>query len=862
MKSMKLAAGLAALCCIGLLAACGGGGSNSSAPTGTAPPAPLSANVKAQSGASAGGSDTALQAAIGSTIVLASASTAGPGATITGYQWTLLSAPGGSQAALSGSGTPSVSIAPDLAGNYSLQLQVTDSQGQTASQTVTIAVTTSPPVAALVTRVVFNSTSTVAPSQSVLIGTAVSFDASVATAGSDPAGISWLMSKSPSGSTATLSTNGSSAHFTPDISGEYDVRVRATHAAGDYVEVTYVFLSGPAPSAVLIAQTGTSSVGTLSAYTNYAVVLDSSHTTAPTGDTLNKTWALSGKPASSAALLSAGTGDIVHFVPDLPGAYVVTLAVVDAKTGVTATYTETVNVTAAPVANVDGSATPSVQIAAPPFVSSPGVPVTLRGDGSYEPGGGALTYAWTFVSRPTGSTAAIATPAAPNVTFTPDVLGAYVVSLTVTDGKGNTANQTATINVGAFTPVAIVSNTRVSVTLGGSVSVSAALSYDPESRPLTYSWSVDAAPASSTAPIAAPTAAAITFTPDVAGTYTLNVTVNNGVLNSVATVTVAAFAPTSGIVPLSYLPLQAAFSASSNLAIIVSTNPDTLHIVDPTGGTDVGVHLPTGVKSLAMSPDGKLAAVLYEGVVSLVDLQTATIVNSLPTGGSQTMVEVANSGLLYLLGQTGGQWVTPSITILNGRTGASIAPANYYLVYGTTFGAYSDVHHKLFFLSGGLSPAQIYYITLDPTTGNTVGGGQAPYWGDYAMTYPLWLSSDQSLLFTAAGTYFSTADLSYLGNFNVGFVQSMSHSSVIQEAAVMTLTSNGYGVPAQYASAYKRFTGSLLFPASDVSLPLLNGQQSYGLWMFHNASAGHVMIVQTGTSIANGTGALYFLVVR
>jgi hypothetical protein len=43
--------------------------------------------------ASTGGSGAALQAAIGSTIVLASASTAGPGATITGYQWTLLSEP-------------------------------------------------------------------------------------------------------------------------------------------------------------------------------------------------------------------------------------------------------------------------------------------------------------------------------------------------------------------------------------------------------------------------------------------------------------------------------------------------------------------------------------------------------------------------------------------------------------------------------------------------------------------------------------------------------------------------------------------------------------------------------------------------
>ncbi len=452
MNSTKLAARLAALFYMALLAACGGSNS-SSVPAGTSQVAPLSATIKAQSGASAGASGAAaLQAAIGSTIVLASASTAGPGATITGYQWTLVSEPSGSQAVLSGAGTPSASIAPDLAGNYSLQLQVTDSQGQSASQTVTIAVTTSPPVAALVTKVVFNNSSSVASSQPVLLGTVVSFDASVAAAGSDSAAVTWLMSKSPSGSGATLSSNGTSAHFTPDVSGEYDVRVRATHAAGDYVEVTYVFLAGPAPSAVLVAQTGTSNSGTLSAYTNYAIVLDSSQSAAPAGDTLNKTWSLSNKPASSAALLSAGSGDIVHFVPDLPGTYVATLSIADAPTGVTATYTETINVVAAPVASVNGSATPSVQIAAPPFVSSPGVPVTLRGDGSYEPGGGVLTYAWAFTSRPNGSTTTIAAPTAANMVFTPDVLGAYTVSLAVTDGQGNVASQAATINVGAFAP--------------------------------------------------------------------------------------------------------------------------------------------------------------------------------------------------------------------------------------------------------------------------------------------------------------------------------------------------------------------------------------------------------------------------
>jgi hypothetical protein len=320
-------------------------------------------------------------------------------------------------------------------------------------------------------------------------------------------------------------------------------------------------------------------------------------------------------------------------------------------------------------------------------------------------------------------------------------------------------------------------------------------------------------------------------------------------------------------VPLSYLPLQVAFSAASGKAVIVSTNPNALHIVDASAATDVSVPLPTGVKNLALSPDGKLAAVLHEGVVSLVDVPSGTILKSSLTLGSQTMVQVTNAGLLYLLGQTGGQWVTPGITIEDGKTGNFITPAvNFNESYGMMSGIYSDVNNKLFVIASGLSPSEIYDIVLDPSTGNIVSSGQAPYWGDYNMFAPFWLSGDQSLLFTAAGTYFSTSNLSYVGTFNLGgAVQSMSHSSALQEAVVLpAITGSPYynATPTQYPASYKRFTGSLLFPAADVPLPLLGGSQSYGIQVFHNSAGKHVMVVQTGTSQANGNGALYFLIVR
>jgi len=69
-------------------------------------------------------------------------------------------------------------------------------------------------------------------------------------------------------------------------------------------------------------------------------------------------------------------------------------------------------------------------------------------------------------------------------------------------------------------------------------------------------------------------------------------------------------------------------------------------------------------------------------------------------------------------------------------------------------------------------------------------------------------------------------------------------------------------VSAQYPAALKRFTGSLLFPASDVPLPLIGGQQSYGLAVFHASDDKHVMVVQTGSDQVQASGVQYFVVAR
>ena len=66
-----------------------------------------------------------------------------------------------------------------------------------------------------------------------------------------------------------------------------------------------------------------------------------------------------------------------------------------------------------------------------------GTAISLTASGS-DPDGGAVTYAWTVVSAPTGSTAAPSPADAGTTSFTPDAAGSYTLRFCVTDDEATT----------------------------------------------------------------------------------------------------------------------------------------------------------------------------------------------------------------------------------------------------------------------------------------------------------------------------------------------------------------------------------------------------------------------------------------
>jgi hypothetical protein len=144
---------------------------------------------------------------------------------------------------------------------------------------------------------------------------------------------------------------------------------------------------------------------------------------------LSYTWTVTMVPAQSAIVTASLTGDTSatpSFIPDVAGTYQLTLTVSD---GI-ATSTDTVSISAYKGLSPPNAVTPE-QIDAPPKMQA-----VFDGTGSFDPDNapGPLTYAWSIVSSPATSTAAVAGGQSATLLFTPDVSGYYVLQLEVSDG--------------------------------------------------------------------------------------------------------------------------------------------------------------------------------------------------------------------------------------------------------------------------------------------------------------------------------------------------------------------------------------------------------------------------------------------
>jgi hypothetical protein len=338
------------------------------------------------------------------------------------YSWTVTSVPSGSSITNSSirsyANYPRAAFTPDVAGNYSFSLTVSNGS-KSATAAVTYVASYFPPVA------VAGKAQNAETGAWVVLNGKNSYDPEYA-----PITFAWFVDAVPQGSAITSASLYNSftpkPFFQPDVAGTYKLHLVVTDsvASSEPDSITITANSGTVPPNANAGYAQSTEIGR-TVTLNGALSNDPNANPAP----LTYSWAVTQVPAQSAigtASLTGASSATPSFVPDAAGNYQLALTVSNG----TATASDTVSVAA-----YQGFSPPDA-VTIEQVDALPKTLAVLDGAASFDPDNApaSLTYAWSLVSAPASSTAAITAGQSAKLQFTPDVSGYYVLQLEVSDG--------------------------------------------------------------------------------------------------------------------------------------------------------------------------------------------------------------------------------------------------------------------------------------------------------------------------------------------------------------------------------------------------------------------------------------------
>ena len=586
------------------------------------------------------GIDQAAQ--IGQSVMLdGSASSDADGDPLTFY-WTIIEQPSGSDVTLSNSDSVTPEFTPDLAGLYIIELVVSDSEGSSTSDSVTVNVESS-------------NTAPVADAgfdQSGHTGDTITLDASASSdAEGDSLNYFWNLATIPSGSNASLNANDSiMPSFVADLPGLYQgeliVNDGIVDSAPDYVDIQIDSLNTPP-----VANAGPDQ----SVYMGELVTLDGSASSDVDGDLLNWFWSISSKPTGSTTELDDDGLVQPTFTPDLEGQYVIQLIVDDGEDN---SQSDSV------IINALKPNTLPIADAGPAQTGYVGDIIQLDASGSSDADNDLLDFDWSLITIPSGSSAVLEYPDSINPSFLLDIPGNYVAQLVVNDGLADSAPDEVVITTINSRPVANPGN-DYTILFGETIQLDGSNSSDADGQTLSYSWSIISSPDGSTAGLSDTQSATPSFEPDMIGFYVFQLMVSDGDLDSEpVTVTLQVNAIEELALDL-FEPANNHFTNQSEInfrgrlnhsaTLTINNEPVT---IESDLSFNYVVSLTEGTNSFTLHA---IDATLVE-VEAVRDVTLDTIVPVTPESESMTISDPDNNGLTTINGQDGS--VEPLSTVI------------------------------------------------------------------------------------------------------------------------------------------------------------------------------------------------------
>ncbi|MGE0192188.1 MAG: kelch repeat-containing protein [Planctomycetota bacterium] len=172
--------------------------------------------------------------------------------------------------------------------------------------------------------------------------------------------------------------------------------------------------------------------------------------------------------------------------------------------------------------------TPPVASAGPDVGVRPGDVVVLDGSASFDDNTAAqdLELAWTLVSRPADSSASLSDAHTAAPYFTADRVGTYVVQLVVMDELGQ-ASAPDTVQISSLNLPPMADAGPDLVVVAGRTLTLAGVADDPDDDPVSTTWMIVERPADSTAYLVDSDTLTPSLTPDVSGSFELELIVED-----------------------------------------------------------------------------------------------------------------------------------------------------------------------------------------------------------------------------------------------------------------------------------------------------------------------------------------------
>jgi hypothetical protein len=402
----------------------------------------------------------------------------------------------------------------------------------------------------------------------------------------------WTILSQPAGSTASFSdTTEIKPILTINVPGTYTFQLIVNDGTVESVPdiVTVTTINSPP-----VADAGPDQT----VFVTQSVLLDGTGSHDVDGDPLSFNWSFVSIPSGSGATFSNPTSSMLDFPIDLPGTYQVQLIVNDGNEDSASDMVIINTHNSKPVAHAGQDQTVPAEST-----------VILDGSGSHDVDGQSLSFQWSLIAMPTGSTATIFDPTTVQSTFVADLAGLYVAQLIVNDGMEDGVPATVSITTGNTPPVADAGPDQT-VQVHSIVTINGIGSYDAEGNALTFQWTLESWPQGSLATLLNPTFVQPTFIPDIPGTYVVTLVVADEQASSTPNIV----AIVAQALPPLQLPALLITSPSEGSVVGVSPITVTGFVNDPTATVTVN-GITAAVTGSVFLADG---IVLQEGSNTLI----------------------------------------------------------------------------------------------------------------------------------------------------------------------------------------------------------------------------------------------------